>query len=50
MERPKCISSNAALGVSCASWNPHLLEDIEKDESVQKRATKTPKVFEKLEY
>ena len=32
------------------AWNPHLQGDIDKIERVQRRATRIPTGFEKLEY
>ena len=44
-----CFASKAAFGVYSA-WNHHLLGEIDKIERVQRRATRIPIGFEKLEY
>ena len=38
------------LGYAVQAWNPHLQMDIDKIERVQRRATRIPFGFEKLEY
>ena len=38
------------LEYAVKAWNPYLQEDIDKVERVQRRATRFPTGFEKIEY
>ena len=51
MERSVCLSSKAThLEYAVQAWNTHLQGDIERIERVQRKTTRIPFGFDKLEY